>query len=274
VGDHPTFDLQCHSTHSDGTLSPSAVVARAKAAGVELLALTDHDTVAGVDEALAAAERLGLQLVPAVELSSVDEDREDLHVCGYGIDHRAPVLLEALARWQEDRRARVVAMAGRLAEAGMPVELPDQPVLGRPHLARGLARYGVSMDQAFDEWLAPGRPAFVPRTTPTVAEAIEVVHAAGGLAVWAHPYWDVADDDTVLAALDRFTAAGLDGVEVFYVTFDERQVRLLHEACRARGLLTTGSSDFHGPDHPHFDRFRAHRTHGLEADLARVARST
>jgi 3',5'-nucleoside bisphosphate phosphatase len=272
VADQPAFDLQCHSTHSDGTLSPSAVVGRARAAGVQLLALTDHDTVAGVDEALDAAARFGIELVPAVELSCV-EDGGDRHVCAYGVDHRSPVLLEALERWQADRRGRIVAMAALLAEHGLPVTLPDQPVLGRPHLARGLADHGLTMDEAFDRWLTPGRPAFVPRTTPSVAEAIDVVHQAGGLAVWAHPFWDVDDDAAVLAALDRYAAAGLDGVEVFYVTFDERQVRLLHAACRERGLLCTGSSDFHGPDHPHFNRFAAHRTYGLDADLASLARS-
>lgn len=271
--DHPTFDLQCHSTHSDGALAPAEVVAHAAAAGVELLALTDHDTVAGVDEAQAAAREHGIDLLPAVELSTVDAGREDLHVCGYGIDHRSPALLEALGHWQADRAARVHTMAARLAEIGLPVELPDQPVIGRPHLAAGLARHGIDVERAFAEYLTPGAPTYVGRSTPTVAQAIEVIHAAGGAAVWAHPYWDVDEDEAVLDALDRFVAAGLDGVEVFYITFDERQVRFLYEACAHRGLLTTGSSDFHGPGHAHFSRFRAHRTWGLEPRLASLARS-
>jgi hypothetical protein len=113
----------------------------------------------------------------------------------------------------------------------------------------------------------------VRRATPTVAQAIEVVHAAGGLAVWAHPYWDLADDAAVRATLERFAAAGLDGVEVFYITHDERQTRLLHRAARDHGLLTTGSSDFHGPAHPRFGRFRAHATYDLEVVLGSLARS-
>jgi predicted metal-dependent phosphoesterase TrpH len=280
----PSFDLQSHSTCSDGELPPRAVVAAARAAGVELLALTDHDTVDGVDEALEAAAAEGLRVVPATELSSIDGDHEDLHVLGYGIDHRSAALGDALERFRADRFARSERMAAALREAGLELDFPDRggrPV-GRPHLAQvafehpansmRLREEGiVNFSQLLEAYLVPGAPAYRRRTTPAVAEAIDAIHAAGGVAVWAHPFWDVDAGAEVLDAIDRFAAAGLDGVEAFYVTHTEAQTRLVAGHCAARGLLTTGSADFHGPAHPRFDRFRAFDLHGLEPDLGPIA---
>jgi predicted metal-dependent phosphoesterase TrpH len=276
----PTFDLQSHSTCSDGALPPRDVVAAARAAGVELLALTDHDTVDGVDEALEAAAAEGLRLVPATELSTIDGDRDDLHVLGYGIDHRSAALGEALERFCADRLARSERMADALRECGFELDVPDRggrPV-GRPHLALAAFEHPansmrlreegiVNFSQLLEGYLVPGAPAYRRRTTPTVAEAIETVHAAGGMAVWAHPFWDLDANPEVLGAIDRFAALGLDGVEAFYVTHTEAQTRLVAEHCAARGLLRTGSADFHGPEHPNFNRFRAFELHGLEPDL-------
>jgi 3',5'-nucleoside bisphosphate phosphatase len=284
----PTFDLQSHSTCSDGALAPRAVVAAAHAAGVELLALTDHDTVDGVDEALEAAAACGLGLVTATELSAIDGDREDLHVLGYGIDHRSAELLDALERFRADRAARAHRMADALREAGLELEFPDRgdrPV-GRPHLAQAAFEHPanrmrlrdeniVNFSQLLEAYLVPGRPGYRRRTTPTVAEAVETIHAAGGVAIWAHPFWDVDDGEEFLRLVDRFTASGLDGVEAFYVTHTEEQTRLAATYCAEHGLLTTGSADFHGPEHPRFHAFRAFDLHGLEPDLGpiRSARS-
>jgi 3',5'-nucleoside bisphosphate phosphatase len=276
----PTFDLQSHSTCSDGALPPRDVVAAARAAGVELLALTDHDTVDGVDEALEAAAAEGLRLVPATELSTIDGDRDDLHVLGYGIDHRSAALGEALERFCADRLARSERMADALRECGFELDFPDRggrPV-GRPHLALAAFEHPansmrlreegiVNFSQLLEGYLVPGAPGYRRRTTPTVAEAIETVHAAGGMAVWAHPFWDLDANPEVLGAIDRFAGLGLDGVEAFYVTHTEAQTRLVAEHCAARGLLRTGSADFHGPEHPNFNRFRAFELHGLEPDL-------
>ena len=276
----PTFDLQSHSTCSDGELAPREVVAAARTAGVELLALTDHDTVDGVDEALEAAAALGLRVVPATELSSIDGEHDDLHVLGYGIDHRSPGLADALERFCADRLARGQRMADALREAGLELDVPDRggrPV-GRPHLAMAafdhpansmrLREEGiVNFSQLLERYLVVGAPAYRRRTTPTVADAIEAIHAAGGAAVWAHPFWDLEADTAVLDAIDRFAAIGLDGVEAFYVTHTEAQTRLVAAHCAARGLLRTGSADFHGPGHPRFNRFRAFDLHGLEPDF-------
>jgi 3',5'-nucleoside bisphosphate phosphatase len=279
----PTFDLQAHSTCSDGALRPSAVVAAAHAAGVELLALTDHDTVDGVDEALEAAAACGLRVVPAAELSAIEGDREDLHILGYLLDHRSPALLETLEGFRADRDRRAHRMADALREAGLELDFPDRggkPV-GRPHLAQAAFEHPanrmrladeeiVNFSQLLEAYLVPGAPAYRRRTTPTVPEAIEAIHAAGGVAVWAHPFWDVDADAEVLDLTDRFVELGLDGVEAFYITHTEHQTRLVAGHCAGRGLLSTGSADFHGPEHPRFHAFRAFELHGLEPDLGPI----
>lgn len=281
----PHFDLQSHSTVSDGVLVPAEVVARAAQAGVRLLALTDHDAVGGVDEALAAAADHGIRLTPATELSALDADYEDFHVLGYALDHHHAGLVAALHEFRADRNARGARMAQALEELGFALErapldaraAQDLPI-GRPHLAHAvLAHPGnvqrlaaenlATVGNVIEAYLVPGALAYRTRTTPTVAEAIALIHDAGGVAVWAHPFWDLSTDATVLATLDRFVAHGVDGVEAFYVTHDERQTRLLHARACELGLLTTGSSDFHGPQHTEFHGFRAFATHGLEPDL-------
>jgi 3',5'-nucleoside bisphosphate phosphatase len=283
VATPPTFDLQSHSTCSDGALAPAAVIAAAHAAGVELLALTDHDTVDGVDEALEAAAARGLRLVQATELSAIDGEREDLHVLGYGIDHRSAALLDALAAFRVDRERRAHRMADALHEAGLELEFPDRggaPV-GRPHLAQAAFAHPanrmrleeeniVNFSQLLEAYLIPGRPGYRRRTTPTVAEAIDTIHAAGGVAVWAHPFWDVDAGYEVVRLIDRFVEVGLDGVEAFYITHTEAQTRLAAGHCAERGLLTTGSADFHGPDHPRFHAFRDFELYGLEANLGPI----
>ncbi len=283
------FDLQSHSTVSDGALAPAQVVARAAAAGVELLALTDHDAVDGVDEALAAATTHGIRVTPATELSALDAESEDFHILGYALDHHAPALRAALHEFRADRNARGERMAQALEELGFVLDRTpldaraahDLPI-GRPHLAAAvlaapqnatrLAAEGLeTVGNVIEAYLIPGAAAYRTRTMPTVPEAIALLHEAGGVAVWAHPYWDLADDDQVLATLSRFVAAQLDGVETFYVTHDERQTRLLHARATELGLLTTGSTDFHGPQHAEFSGFRGFATYGLEPNLGPLA---
>jgi 3',5'-nucleoside bisphosphate phosphatase len=284
--ERPTFDLQAHSTRSDGALEPNEVVARAAAAGVELLALSDHDTVAGIPEALAAARRHGIALSPAAELSAVHGGYEDLHVLGYQLNHADPALEAALEDFRADRGRRVRAMADRLRELGFELDdaALDRETVGRPHLADAVLEHPANAQRLRDEgidgrdalfpaYLVPGAPAYVPRSRPTVPQAIAVIHAAGGVAVWAHPFWDVDDPGEALATLDAFVADGLDGVEAFYTTHTEAQTRLLYEAASARGLLTTGSSDFHAPDHQRFDEFRNFALYGLEPLLGPITRS-
>ncbi len=283
----PTFDLQSHSTASDGALAPGEVVRRAHAAGVELLALTDHDTVDGIPEALnAAADLDGIALVPAAEISALDGEREDLHICGYLLDHHDRDLLESLELWRADRRDRAHRMAEALRENGWALELPDslkgdKPV-GRPHLAQAVLDHPdnaarlraeglTNHAQILEAYLIPGTPGYRRRSVPTVREAIRVIHDAGGLAVWAHPFWDLDDPADVIETLTRFKALGLDGVEAFYVTHTPEQTQIAFDAAGRLGLLTTGSADFHGPGHPNFSAFRAFELNGLAPNLGPIA---
>jgi predicted metal-dependent phosphoesterase TrpH len=276
-GPRPTFDLQAHSLHSDGTLPAADVVALAAAAGVEWFALSDHDTVDGVPEALEAARAHGIRLSPAAELSAVHKGYEDLHVLGYELRHDDPELLATLHDLRGDRARRIEDMALRMRELGFEL---DEAVLtarraagkplGRPHLADAilhhpanaarLAGEGIDGRNAlFPAYLVPGAPGYVPRSRPTVPQAIEIIRAAGGLAIWAHPLFDVEPEE-----LDEVLAFGFDGIETFYVHHDEQQTRLLYDECVRRGIYTTGSTDFHGPDHESMSSFRNFGLYGLE----------
>jgi predicted metal-dependent phosphoesterase TrpH len=288
----PRFDLQSHSTHSDGELAPAEVVQAAADAGVELLALSDHDTVSGVAEALAAGEQIGLRVVPAVEISAIDHgpatDRE-LHILGYCIDHAGQLLTQRLAEFLADREQRTLRMAAALRELGLELDEAEitqrraagQPI-GRPHLAAAVLAAPANAARLSEEriedigeliraYLVEGRPAYRLRATPTVPQAIAAIHDAGGVAIWAHPFWDIAEPAGVLESIERFRALGIDGVEAFYVTHNAEQTQLLAERCAALGLLTTGSADFHGAHNPQFDRFLAFETYGLEPNLGPIA---
>jgi 3',5'-nucleoside bisphosphate phosphatase len=281
----PTFDLQSHSVHSDGALTAAAVVAAAAAAGVELLALSDHDTVDGVPEAQVAAREHGVRLVPAVELSSVDPLGEDLHILGYGIDPADAGLADRLDAFRADRRARIERMASALEELGWNLDhsrFADLDAPGRPHLAAAAFHHPANADRVSEErfedssallvaYLIPGAPAYRPRTIPTVADAVDAIHDAGGVAVWAHPFWDVDAGPEVEAALRRFAEGGMDGVEAFYIEHGERQTHLLCDLAEELDLLTTGSADFHGPSHPQFSRFRNFELYGREPRLGPIA---
>ena len=284
----PTFDLQSHSTASDGALPPAAVVAAAHEAGVDLLALSDHDTVDGLDEAFAAAAATdgALTLVSAVEISSLDLGDKDLHILGYGIDHHDPVLLARLELWREDRWTRGERIAEAMRENGWQVTLPErgeQP-LGRPHIAAAIFDDPANAERVAAEgltnsvdllvaYLVPGAPGYRGRTAPTVGQAVEAIHEAGGKAIWAHPYWDFRDEDQHEATrdvLERFAALGGDGVEAFYISYSEDQTRRLVELAAGLDMLTTGSADFHGPDNHNFSSFRSFSLFGLEANLGPI----
>jgi predicted metal-dependent phosphoesterase TrpH len=288
----PRFDLQSHSTHSDGALAAAEVVERAAAAGVELLALSDHDTISGVAEAIETGERVGVRVVSAVEISAVDADSpvpRELHILGYGIDHTGPPMTDSLVGFLADREKRTLRMRDGLRDAGF--ELDETEIeeriaagkpIGRPHLAGAVLGAPANAQRLEDEdiddvgslirgYLIEGRPAFRLRETPTVAEAVAAIHDAGGVAIWAHPFWDIEDDREVLDTIARFVALGIDGVEAFYITHDERQTRLLFARCEELGLLSTGSADYHGPENRLFSKFLAFETYDLEPNLGVIA---
>ncbi len=245
----PLIDLHVHSTASDGLLSPSDVVALAASKCITVLGLTDHDTTQGIDEALAAGAAHGVEVIPGIELST-SVDAGELHMLGYLIDHHSLVLSARLSEFRESRRGRAVRIVEQLNEIGVDIELRRVQALagagsiGRAHVARAMVEAGVvtSTDEAFERFLARGRPAYVPRSRLTPVEAVQLVHLAGGAAVLAHPL----SVDDLAAVLPELAAAGLEGLEVYYSLYNTEQQTHLAEVARRFGLVPTGGSDFHG----------------------------
>jgi len=258
------IELQSHSTISDGQLAPGEVVAKAAEAGVTTLALTDHDAVAGVPEAAEAAQALGVELVPAAEMSCVHKYADDLHVCGYWVDVDA--IAPACERAQSERVNRAGEIVERLRREGFDLTLEDAIAesgdalsIGRPHIARAAGATG-NLGPFFEEYLVPGAKAFVPRRWPTADEAAALISDAGGVAVVAHPYWDVKDPDKVE---ELIRALDIGGIEVFYPPHTREQTEHLLNLCEELDLVPTASSDYHGPTHKTFARFGDYDTYGL-----------
>ena len=250
------IDLHTHSTASDGTDAPAQVLELAAALGLKAVALTDHDTVAGLAEFLAAGEaHPEIEAVPGVEISCGYSSRE-IHLVGLFVDHRSVELTNFLERRREDRVRRNREMMEKLRSLGFELSW-DEPEfsagetgnIGRPHFARALMRrYGFpSMVAVFEKLLGHSRPAFVPRQLPNLAEAIAAVHAAGGIAVWAHPiYRDRAERAWLRRGLRRFTEWGLDAVEGYYSLFGPDETALVKELAAVYGAAVSGGSDYHG----------------------------
>jgi hypothetical protein len=246
-------DLHSHSTASDGTSPPAEVMRRARAAGLDVIALTDHDTVAGHDEARRALPA-GLTLVPGMELSC-RLDGHSVHLLGYLFDPDHAGLAAECARIRESRLQRARAMVDRLAELGVPVTweqvsaIAGDGVVGRPHIARAMVEAGVieSPDQAFGpEWIGPGGRAHVSRYALDPVRAVTLIRAAGGVAVLAHPRvaargWTVPDD--VIAGL---AAVGLAGIEVWHPDQGPAERAELQALASRLGLIASGGSDDHG----------------------------
>ncbi len=258
------IELQSHSTVSDGQLPPTAVVEKAAEAGVKTLALSDHDAVRGVPDAAAAAARLGIELVPAIEMSCVHPYAEDLHVCGYWIDLAA--IEPACLRAQRERRDRAAEIVEKLRREGLELTLEDAireagaaDSIGRPHIARAAGATG-DLGPFFEEYLVPGAKAFVPRRWPTAEQAIELIRGAGGVAVVAHPYWDISDPGQVE---DLIRSLRPDGIETYYPAHSRKQTAHLLGLCEELGMHPTASSDYHGPTHKTFSKFGAYETYGL-----------
>lgn len=247
------IDLHVHSNASDGAFDPSEVVGRAASAGLDLIALADHDTTAGVGPAIRAADGLDVTVIPAIEISASHRGR-DIHVLGYTVDPDASALSQHSARARERRDERIREMIGRLEELGVTVEYedvvseagPNAQALARPHLARVLWSQGdvSSVAEAFDRYIADDGPAYVPVDALDVAGAIERIHQAGGLAVWAHPPMPLLG-----GALREFVDAGLDGIECYRPRVSPPDLNRFLNKARQHDLLVTGGSDWHGDWH-------------------------
>lgn len=250
-------DLHCHSYCSDGELAPAAVVARAAAAGVNLLALTDHDTVDGNAEAAAAASVAGIDFVAGVELSCRWEGH-DIHVVGLRIDPLAAAMAEGLARQHASRRDRGRLIGERLARAGVPgcweraCELAGHERPGRPHFARAVVEAGKARDieHAFNRYLKQGQAAYVPTEWAGIADAVGWIRGAGGVAVVAHPTRYNLTRSKLRRLLTQFAAAGGQGLEVQLPRQQPNQVQSMVTLALSLGLAGSVASDFHGGHMP------------------------
>jgi predicted metal-dependent phosphoesterase TrpH len=245
------IDLHTHTTASDGRCSPAELVARASAAGVRVLSVTDHDTIAGYRPAAAACAEAQIVLVPGIEITAV-RDGVDVHTLGYFIDVESPALSRFLTAQRQDRLNRVHAIVDLLARHGIvldaeailaPARADANKSAGRPWVARALVEAGhvASINEAFARWLSRGQPAFVPRTGDTPERVIAHVHDAGGIASIAHP-GTLAHDEW----LPRFVDAGLDAIEAYHTDHDAPTTARYLAFANRTGIAVSGGSDFHG----------------------------
>lgn len=248
-----TVDLHVHTTASDGNLSPTEVVRAAKAAGLEAIAITDHDTVAGLAEALDAGRREGLDILTGVELSA-DLPGSTMHILGYEIDTADPALLEALSQIRRDRDERNPRILARLAELGMPLEAAAVrakargETVGRPHIAQCMVDAGHvrRCEEAFTRYLARGAPAYVERRRVSPEGAVRLIRAAGGLAALAHPKQIQRPTAEIRDLTARLAARGLEGIEVYHPDHSAADSGTFRVLARDLCLVVTGGTDFHG----------------------------
>lgn len=245
-------DLHTHTTASDGKCSSTELVHMADKAGLSMLAITDHDTVSGIDEAQEAIKEHGLSisLIAGVELS-VDDDDNEVHLLGLGLDHNESKLLKRLRDFKEDRENRIYRMINKLEKLGYPVSIDDvmkqravaTDTVGRPHIAAALVKKGyfLDMQDVFTELLHFGGPAYETHLKPSMKEAIDLIHGAKGLAVIAHPF-GIGDQAIITEAIE----AGVDGLEVYYPEHTPELVKHYYAMARSYGLKISGGSDFHG----------------------------
>lgn len=241
-------DLHVHTTASDGQLSPTAVVHQALEQGLVAIAITDHDTTEGIEEALEAARGTVLEVIPGVEIST-DIPQTEVHILGYYVAHRDAVLRSKLALFRDSRLNRAQRMVSKLARMGMPLEwervqqIAAGGAIGRPHIARALLEKGYvsSIGEAFDLYIGRNGPAYVERFKLSPAEAVQVILSARGLPVLAHPL-------QVSYLVPDLVKQGLLGLEAYYTGYTTEETRFLLDLAAKYGLLVTGGSDFHGEE--------------------------
>ncbi len=245
-------DLHLHSIFSDGQDEPAELVRKASQKGLSVISLTDHDTINGVSEAVKAGEEFKIEVIAGAELSTMFHNL-DIHILGYFIDMENPGLNQALARFAEARRSRAEKMVKKLQAQGLSIEFEDVKKLagkgriGRPHLARALVQIGAvqSFDEAFHKFIGTHCQAYVHKYDIKPAEAVDLIHDAGGLAILAHPLTGREGETEVLEILE----SGLDGMEVIHPKLSPKDSERLRRIAEDRGILLTGGSDYHGESH-------------------------
>lgn len=248
-----SIDLHIHSTFSDGTMSPTELVKLAKFKRLKTISITDHDTMDGVDEALAAGSEAGVEVIPGLEIS-VEHAGKYMHILGYYMDVKNPQLLKSLEVLQQGRAARNNKILEKLAEYGIfitPEEVAKISQIGqtgRPHIAQAMLRQKKvkNMNEAFKKYLRKGECAYVSRFVYTAKEAIEIINSAGGLAVLAHPVQIDSSLQTLPILLEELTGFGLTGIETYYPTHSTKVKKQLRKLASKYNLVLTGGSDYHG----------------------------
>ncbi len=248
------MDLHAHTTASDGDQTPTQLVKMAKSVGLTTIAVTDHDTLGGLHEAIEAGRSLGVEVIPGIEISCVIE-RGQCHMLGLFIDPDSPQLKHKLQELQDARRARNDALVKKLNDLGIPFALEDaivfagRDLVARPHFARALVAKGVvsTLQEAFDRYLAEGAAASVPKEKLSPAQGIEMIKEAGGAAILAHPNNLKLPFDETLQALLRMKDVGLDGYEARYNSHTAAETSQYLHFAKNNGFITAGGSDFHGP---------------------------
>ncbi|MEG0014227.1 MAG: PHP domain-containing protein [Cellulosilyticaceae bacterium] len=255
------IDLHVHSTISDGTFTPREVAFYAKAKGLSAIALTDHDSMDGLDECILAAKLVDLQVIPGIELTGHYKGKE-IHILGYYLDKTHPVLKNKLQELVLTREARNIKMLTNLIALGFELTPEDlypvgtsKGVLTRAHFAKALYTkgYASSINDAFDKYLSSDKPAYVKRQSMDYTECIDLIHTAGGIAVIAHPHLYKFDTDTFGTFIQDMVADGLDGIESIYPKYSDNETIQLFELCFTHNLISTGGCDFHGTNKPNLD---------------------
>ena len=268
------IDLQLHSTASDGELCPKEVMRECKKAGLKVVALTDHDTIAGVKEALSEAQDLGIKFIPGIEFNS-DHLGLGVHILGLGIDPDNRVLSKAISRIKLERVKRAEKIIKLLEARGFKVDrsvLKNTGSITRPGIAGAVANRGMSVSEFVSRWIDEARPCFVERRRLTSQEAIKIIHSAGGKAIWAHPGYTMRNYPLDLMEIARqLVDLGLDGLEVFYSQHTKKQTREAFASARILGLLISAGSDFHGFNH-FCHEVGNFSTHGLKFETEKIIR--
>lgn len=244
-------ELHCHSTASDGRLTPTDLLKLAHQRDIGVLALTDHDTIAGHEEAAKTAESLGIRFIPGIEISALSDEGKEVHILGYGVRPSDDATRNTLLSLRDVRVSRAKSILSKLAALGIQVPfervqaLAGDGMIGRPHIARALLELGAvkTIQEAFDRYLAEGEIAFVPHDGLTPEQAVALIHTAHGAAVVAHPMLYRGKLDILLTSL---FAAGVDGLEAIYPLHTPEQTQDLQRIATNQQLLVTGGSDFHG----------------------------
>ncbi|NKB81693.1 MAG: PHP domain-containing protein [Nitrospirales bacterium] len=247
------LDLHLHTTYSDGSYPPDHVVALASQAGVTTMAITDHDTVDGLAEAIQAGRQRGIEVIPGIELSSQTAGIET-HILGYFFDWNQPELKQHLLNQRQTRHSRNYHILETLKTLGLAVTYEEVKAragsdsIGRPHIAKVLLEKGYvsCLKDAFDRYLGAGKPAYVPIDCPSTAEAIAWIREAGGIPVLAHPIWVKRYTQNIRKLCQELKDQGLQGIEVFHSSHQPKDMHICLEVARQVGLLATGGSDFHG----------------------------